>query len=193
MKKFESKVIKALEQSGSDKQFRHNYASTYAKFLFGKEINNMLEIGIANHIPEKSSLWAWKEIFPQTNIYAVDIDHNKMISDDEKITTYVVDQSSEESLSDFKKKIGSTKFDYILDDGSHVFSHAKITFEQLFETLSDHGVYLIEDVVKTDNGWQQSVKNWEDYLPEVEGITFEIIDTKPELNDDSIIIVIRRK
>lgn len=193
MKKFESKVIKALEESGSDKQFNHNYASTYAKFLFGKDINNMLEIGIANHIPEKSSLWAWKEIFPQTNIYAVDIDQNKMIFDDERIATYVVDQSSEESLSDFKKNISPAKFDYILDDGSHVFSHAKVTLEQLFETLNDDGIYLIEDVVKTDNGWQQSVKDWEDYLPTLDGITFEIVDTKPELDDDSIIIAIRRK
>ena len=192
MKDFEDKIIKALDKSGSDKQYNHNYSIAYSKFLFGKTIKNMLEIGIANYVPEKSSLWAWKEIFPETNVYAVDIDSSKMVSA-ERIKTYVVDQSSKDSLSKFKNDVDVEKFEYILDDGSHVFDHAKVTFEELFEMLEDDGIYLIEDVTKSDNGWQQSVKDWQDYLSGLNGIEYDIVDCKPELDDDSIVIGIWRK
>lgn len=192
MKDFEDKIIKALDKSGSDKQYNHNYSIAYSKFLFGKTINNMLEIGIANYVPEKSSLWAWKEIFPETNIYAVDIDGSKMVSA-ERIKTYIVDQSSKESLSKFKRDLDIEKFEYILDDGSHVFDHAKVTFEELFDILEDDGIYLIEDVVKSDNGWQQSVKDWQEYLSGLDGIEYDIVDCKPEEDDDSIVIGIWRK
>jgi hypothetical protein len=36
--------------------------------------------------------------------------------------------------------------DIVLDDGSHVSSHQRVSFEVLFPLLSDGGLYMIEDM-----------------------------------------------
>lgn len=186
MQYFTDILKRYLDDSGSDKDRDHNYSVAYEKFLDNRDVKNMLEIGIANVVPEKSSLWAWKSIFPEAHIYGIDVVPGKMIESD-RITTSVVDQSSLDQLTKFKDSTG-VKFDIILDDGSHVFDHAWLTFSVLFESISDGGIYLIEDIHKQAGTWQQSVSEWTDSLDKIEGISYSVIDCIPEKNDDSVVI-----
>lgn len=188
-------LVNEINKSGSDKQTSHNYCFAYQRLLKkmpGSEINSFLEIGITNTDPENSSLHAWSRLFPSASIYGIDIAARKIFAKD-NIVTYEADQSSIPDLSRFMQSIDYKKFDVILDDGSHVFDHAKISFYYLFNHLNQGGLYMIEDVAKVQNGWQQTVSDWNSYLSSIEGIEYEIIDTVPDQpGDDSIVIGIWR-
>ena len=192
IEKFENLIKEKLDLSGSDKISFHNYHPAYAEFLYEVDINSILEIGIANGHAEygETSISAWKAIYPKADIYAIDIveDKVKMVNDGGYAKAYVVDQSSSESIQKFIKESGIKELDMILDDGSHIFEHARITFETLFDLISDDGIYMIEDVVKGQHSGQQTVQEWEEYLESIKGINFEIIDTLPDKQDDSIVI-----
>jgi hypothetical protein len=190
-KKITAKISTAMNESGSDKQKDHNYAHAYSYFLskiIPKENINFLEIGIANIDSRKSSIHGWSRIFRNSNIYAIDKDHRKMISTD-KIKTFVADQGCVVQLSIFIEQLKNPNFDVILDDGSHYFSDASISFRYLFEFLKKDGVYMIEDVSKNPSTWQQNIYQWEEFLNQYENIGYEIIDClqdRPE--DDSVVI-----
>lgn len=200
-KSLELKIASEMNKCGSDKQSDHNYSTGYVSFL--KRINslnniNFLEIGITNTIPDKSSLHGWSKIFDSSNIYGIDIVPEKMI-DEKNIKTFIANQNSIVDLSKFMDYIDYAKFDVILDDGSHIFKHAKTSFEYLFKYLKNDGIYMIEDIWKTNNipGWasgQQTVEDWNNFLSRIENIEYEIIDCQPERIDyNSVLIGIWRK
>lgn len=186
-------IINHLEKSGSDKQFNHNYSVAYHKFLSGKTIKNFLEIGIANQDIYETSLYAWKNIFPEAHIYGIDNDPEKMITDIEGISTFVCDQNSAEDLNKFIESCKNIKFDVILDDGSHYFEHAKTSYEFLFDRLSENGIYLIEDIYKNSISDQQNVNQWVSFLELQNNIMYDVFDCRPEVNDNSVVIAIWRK
>ena len=191
-----NRISEIMDRCGSDKQKDHNYSEGYSYLIdkvLGISPNAMLEIGIANQVPEESSLHGWAEVFPHADIYGIDIAPRKMIETD-RIKTFIADQSEPFDLSKFKSAIGRRKLDIILDDGSHVFRHALVSFEVLFSMLSPHGLYMIEDVSKANESWEQTVSEWEKYLSLRNDINYEIIDCKPEnTQDDSVLIGIWRK
>ena len=190
------KLVNEINKTGSDKQNGHNYCFAYEKFFKQTKSNtvkNFLEIGITNNDPSNSSLHGWSAIFPTANIYGIDIAARKIFAKD-NIKTFEADQSSIVDLSNFMQAIDYKKLDVILDDGSHVFDHAAISFRYLLNHLSDDGLYMIEDVAKSSNGWQQTVKEWEAYLSVQDQVSYEIIDTMPNrFDDDSIVIGIWKK
>lgn len=189
-----SRIAEVMNECGSDKDSAHSYSEGYSYFIdkvLGRTPETFLEIGIANVSPENSSLHGWSKIFPNAMIYGIDIQPEKMIQSS-KISTFVVDQSSILDLSNFKKSVPS-RFDVILDDGSHIFNHAAVTFTSLFNRLSSNGLYMVEDVGKS-NIWGQSVDQWNDLLSQNDMIHYEIIDCKPSKpEDDSVLIGIWRK
>jgi cephalosporin hydroxylase len=68
---------------------------------------------------------------------------DKSFVDEDRITTFVADQSDPESLRAVAGKIG--ELDVIIDDGSHLSPHILVTFETLFPLLRDGGIYAVED------------------------------------------------
>lgn len=103
---------------------------------------NILEIGIA----QGGSLEMWDKYFSDCHIVGVDIRdklQNKF-KDKDNINVYIGDQSS----VDFWDKVvwDESKFDIVIDDGSHNCSDQIITFEKLFKFVNDDGLYIIEDV-----------------------------------------------
>jgi hypothetical protein len=182
----------AFDKSGSDKSSRHRYEVGYAQIL-PDDVTALLEIGIANaHVsPDVTSLTAWAELFPDAVIVGADIVPEKMMNK-ENIKSFLIDQSSEQSLSKFKEDVGM-KFDVIIDDGSHMFSHAKITFKILFDLLEESGIYIIEDIGKF-GGYGQSVDQWRNLMNMVDDVEYGVIDTYPEnKSDDSVLLWIKRK
>jgi uncharacterized protein YaeQ len=188
------KLLELLfSKHGSDKADPHAYHETYGDIL-PKTLDNLLEVGISNTDANHSSLHAWSELYPDAKIWGADIVIEKLINHG-NISSYYLDQSSVESLNNFKSFL-KNKFDVIIDDGSHYFEHAKLTLELLLENLKDDGVYCIEDIAK-EYLWycNQTVKQWEDYLNTRKDITYEVYDSRPDLGnaDDSIVICIRKK
>jgi hypothetical protein len=134
----------------------HTYSPIYFKLL--KDIRmsakNILEIGIGtipimtavgikDYVPG-ASIRGWRDFFPNATIYAVDIEESVMFTDD-RIITDVVDQSSVDSIRKFTNKVNK-KFDFIIDDGSHLIDHMIISAYELTNSLNDGGIYIIEDI-----------------------------------------------
>ena len=131
---------------GSDKYYNYRELYDIVQYLIPKKrAKKILEIGIGGHdIPfgGGQSLRALNFFYSEANIFGMDI-NDKTFLDGGRIKTIKADQSDEISLNKVAKEYGP--FDLIIDDGSHFVSHQKITFQSLFHSLSDGGLYICED------------------------------------------------
>ena len=143
---------------GSDKDTRHSYGEIYFDLLNGKESPRVLEIGVGsvNDFPYSGlaaggGLQAFRKKFPNSEIIGLDIDPESIeIIKSLGFQGYLVDQTSEISLSEVKRALSSDgKFDLIIDDGFHD-PHANVrTLKALFDLVADDGTYVVEDVHET--------------------------------------------
>jgi hypothetical protein len=124
---------------------KHKYAKFYESFLSDKreDIGLILEIGVCGG----KSLKTWYDYFPNANIIGLDID-DKSIYNNERVFTFILDQSNEDQLKHFVNECieKKYKFDMILDDGSHHMFDQQITFGYLFPILKSGGIYILEDL-----------------------------------------------
>jgi len=74
-----------------------------------------------------ASLYAWRDYFPNAQIYGADIDRKILFTAD-RIKTFWVDQLSKESITSLWAEVGETDFDIILDDGLHTFEAGSTFF-----------------------------------------------------------------
>lgn len=134
---------------GSDKHQSggHSYGFTYAEYLrrFRYRRIRFLEIGIGgySHTFGGRSLLAWKAFFPFARIVACDLVAKPQLAG-ARVQIRQTDQSSADDLARLAKEDGP--FDVIIDDGSHFSAHQIFSFERLFDSLNDGGIYFIEDV-----------------------------------------------
>jgi hypothetical protein len=130
---------------GNDKVTNHRYDLIYPKFIEDLKYKKikMLEIGLGTYSDGTGhSRNMWKEYFPNSEIYVMDINENFQ---DEIGLVIGGDQSKKEDLEIVSNICG--KLDFIIDDGSHVPEHQIKTFNLLFrKNLVNGGVYIIEDV-----------------------------------------------
>ena len=126
----------------TDKIRHHGYHRFYGWFLSelrGKHVE-LLEIGL-NHL---GSVSLWKAYFHNgVSINGIDIDEKT--SDFPDVYCHKVDQGDEAQLRAFAEKMAS-RFDVIIDDGSHVPNHQMLTLQILWSSLRAGGVYIIEDI-----------------------------------------------
>jgi hypothetical protein len=141
------------------KDIGHDYIESYEKLFFSNKdvIKNVLEIGTGclehenamirgcSNYKNGNSIRMWRDYFPKANVYSIDIYEEGMIHNEERIKTFVADQSSKENLEYVKNQIGD-EIDIIIDDGSHIAAHQVFSFIHLEMSLSDKGIYVIEDV-----------------------------------------------
>ena len=140
----------------SDKSSKHNYHYIYGSLFKNKEkIKKVLEIGLGtddeNIISNMgkngkpgASLRAFKDYFNKASIYGADID-KKILFSENRIKTYFVDQTNDQSLRMLFKKIGNN-FDLIVDDGLHAV-HANINLLNVgLKYLKKDGWMVIEDI-----------------------------------------------
>jgi hypothetical protein len=144
-----------------DKNIRtghHDYIQGYSS-LFDEirdNVNTLLEIGIGSVENEQmrgvwdigyktgNSLRCWEEYFKNASIYGMDIyDHSNLSNG--RITVFAADQSSESDLHSCLNKM-TLPLDIIIDDGSHIGEHQKMSFMILEKFLSPTGIYVIEDI-----------------------------------------------
>lgn len=164
----------------------HSYGDAYdeifEKFDYQSNIN-FLEIGIQ----KGGSLCAWKDYFPNGNIYGIDIvdcildeyrrpDFNYIISD-------IKDLSIKETLKD-------VMFDLIIDDGSHHIKDVVFVVSNYLDKLNKGGYLIIEDC--------QYPREWFLIIKELVTSEYEIgfrdlRNHTPYSSYDNFLITIKRK
>jgi hypothetical protein len=121
----------------------HHYLEVYDRHLArfrGKQVR-LLEIGVQHG----GSLQIWRQYFgPQAIIFGIDIDEKCRDFDDEDGRVRIGSQADPEFLQEVVKEMGG--IDIVIDDGSHVASHQRISFDCLYPLLNNNGVYLCEDL-----------------------------------------------
>lgn len=121
----------------------HHYIPIYdryfSRFRGGKV--RFLEIGIN----KGGSLQMWRRYFGEDAvIYGIDINQDCAKFDGQAAQVRIGSQADPAFLNDLVDEMGGV--DLILDDGSHRMPHVRASFETLFPRLSEHGVYMIEDL-----------------------------------------------
>jgi hypothetical protein len=131
-----SKLQQLGELHGTDKATWHKYCDFYESVL-PKEINSLLEIGVK----DGASLKMWRDYYhPYATVIGMDILPVKKI---DGVITVKYDATKNGPLIKFYSLI---KFDIIIDDGSHICSDQRKSFELLWPLVKPGGFYIIEDV-----------------------------------------------
>jgi len=132
---------------GTDKWGLHFYTPVYHELfcrLRDRPIR-LLEIGVGGYDLKTSggaSLAMWADYFSEGQITSIDI-MEKRLPLHPRIKLF---QGSQENAGLLKRVCDERgPFDVIIDDGSHVPKHVVATFQHLFPTLADGGIYVIED------------------------------------------------
>lgn len=157
---------------------KHNYLDFLEFYFHSRQqrnaVKNILEVGIGSNFLDMpstmgskaipgASLRMWRDFFPNSTVYGVDIDSRILFKED-RIYTDKVDQNNPEEIDKFKKKFKLKKnsFQLIIDDGHHIFSHNLTFFENTIDLLSLNGLFIIEDV--NDSTYFNFMKYFEDRI-----------------------------
>jgi hypothetical protein len=100
----------------------------------------LLEIGVLHG----GGLQLWRKYLgPDAVIFGADIHPRCQALDQPDLPVRIGSQADPEFLRDVVREMGGV--DIVIDDGSHINEHQKLSFEVLFPLLSDGGVYIVED------------------------------------------------
>lgn len=134
----------------------HRYTDIYDFILSGirESATDVLECGIGTNNPNiqssmgingapGASLRMWRDYFPNAHVTGLDIDPDIMFEED-RISTFIVDQNSVESINNFKNTVNK-EFDFIIDDGLHEYDPQLTFFKNTFDLLKPNGIFIIED------------------------------------------------
>lgn len=116
------------------------YERHFAKFQ-GKH-PNILEIGVF----QGGSIEMWNDYFDDDcEIVGVDINPACKIleKDFENLSIHIGDQANAKFWQTLKQT--APRFDIIIDDGSHYTNGQICTFREMYDHMTDEGVYLCED------------------------------------------------
>ena len=121
-----------------------NFYTSYLTHLKNKKIK-ILEIGSFSG----ASAAAFKKYFLNSSIFCFDINISKFIYSSKDIHVYGLDVNNKRNLKEYLEaitsKTKSSKFDIIIDDGSHNLSDLISSLKNLFEHVQNGGFYIIED------------------------------------------------
>lgn len=167
---------------GTDKAIpEHNFTEFYDEEfnLITDNIQTVLEIGIAYG----SSLRMWQEYFPNAMIHGIDIDPKTMINENRIISHNL----NEIDFQTFDEVFKNTKFDIIIDDGSHIISHQKAMFLHYIKYLTPNGYYILEDLhTSFMNGYIDDDITTYEFLKSIDKEKYDILDLKFFHNMDKV-------
>ncbi len=130
-----------FKKSGARMHKPRHYFEAYAfhlKSFIDKPVN-LLEIGIGNG----GSLEMWKNYFKKGLIYGLDCRPECKEYEGDKIHVFIGDQADVGFLENTVKDVC---FDIIIDDGGHKMIEQLTSFNVLFPSLNNGGVYIVEDL-----------------------------------------------
>lgn len=141
---------------GTDKSSAyHGYMDVYQKYLEGKKVQNLLELGVAHG----KSLFMWREIFPEALIVGVDNDPMCRIHQRLNIDVVIADASDPARMAGLSMLYGP--FDVIIDDCDHEEKQARISLEELYFRMPEGGLYFIEDFDAESDFVKWLVEKWQ--------------------------------
>ena len=125
------RVHKWVHYLGIYERYLNRYCGTAVK---------MLEIGVN----KGGSLDLWRDYFgPSATIFGIDIDPECANHVTAPNQVRVGSQDDPAFLKCVIDELGTP--DIVLDDGSHIGRHQRVSFDVLFPLLKDNGLYIIED------------------------------------------------
>ena len=119
-----------------------HYLDVYERYLarYRNTDFRMLEIGVC----DGGSLAMWRRYFgAEATIVGIDIDPRCAELVTAPNIVRIGSQADPAFLAQIMRDLGP--FDVILDDGSHVAQHQSLSFNVLFPSLRENGIYMIED------------------------------------------------
>jgi len=122
----------------------HRYTPAYHEMFKDRreKVKNVLEIGV-NY---GCSLRMWRDYFPKAEIYGLDSNQSCLFADD-RIMCFAGDQNNPYDLLKLMDAVGNeTKFDLIVDDGSHEPRHQIFSAAFFVRCLAKDGIYVVEDI-----------------------------------------------
>jgi len=150
-------LIELVDNRLTDKNTSHSYLDTYEKMFQNKKDKdvNLLEVGIYGG----GSMKLWSEYFANGKIYGVDVRPYNYATDsairNKKNVKLFVDTNAYD-LEFINKQFSETKFDFLIDDGSHLLQDMLFFVEHYSALLKDDGILIVEDVQKWE--WIESLK-----------------------------------
>lgn len=120
-----------------------HYLDIYEKYFAGYRDTpvRMLEIGVY----KGGSLDMWREYFgADATIFGIDIDPECAAYATPPNQIRIGSQDDPQFLRSVANEIGP--LDIVLDDGSHIGRHQRVSFDTLFPAVKDGGLYVIEDL-----------------------------------------------
>lgn len=129
----------------------HEYTPVYFDLLQTQRmlVQSVLEIGVN----KGCSLRMWEEFFPNAQIIGLDIEPSTLFTTTTRIQTIQANQSNPHSLRNALQRARHwrnfdtiTRYDVIIDDGSHAMTDQVVSLNALASLLTDIGVYIIEDI-----------------------------------------------
>ena len=122
------------------------YDSYFLKIRDRVERPHILEIGVL----DGASLSMLNEYFDYNcDIVGIDIEDKTQYASN-NVTIYRADQSDPQFLTWFVDNYRNSKFDIIIDDGSHFWEHQLTSLFYLSPIVAENGIYIIEDVFSSD-------------------------------------------
>lgn len=130
----------------------HHYLEVYDRHLGrflaqrreggqGGNIVRLLEIGVGGG----GSLELWRKYLGINSVvFGIDIDPRRAIAAETDVKVRIGSQADPAFLQSVVGEMGG--IDIVIDDGSHVASHQRASFETLFPILSADGIYICEDL-----------------------------------------------
>ncbi len=167
-------LSRLMRLAGTDKHHPeraggHRYGPAYAEALrpFRWRAIRMLEIGIGGTGDEAGgrSLLAWLAYFPRATVIACDLQDRSALGGGR----LQIRQMNQGDPADLQRVAEEGPFDVIVDDGSHLSAHQRMTFAALFDALMEGGLYVIEDV--QTSYWHRPVGGvvWDGAAPQSAG------------------------
>ena len=165
----------------------------------------LLEVGVSNG----GSLMMWKDYFGKNSkIYGIDIDPRCKEFEKENLKIFIGSQTDLKFLNTIKNQI--PKVDILIDDGGHFMDHQIITFNELFNHISDDGIYLCEDMhtsywVSFGGGYKRAgtfLEYSKSFIDQLNAFHSEQVEFKPDYFTfavdsihyyDSILVIEKRK
>ena len=136
-----------------EKYFRQNNKRLIYKYLhyfdiYDRHFNHyrnkevvILEIGVS----QGGSLQMWKEYFGEkSRIFGIDVDPRCKNLEEENIKIFIGSQSDKNFLREVKTQI--PPIDILIDDGGHTMVQQIVSYEELFDSIKEDGIYLCEDL-----------------------------------------------
>ncbi len=171
-----------VEKYGTDKK-KSGYSYYYEKLFstFRNKKINVLEIGIGTLLPgipstfcgnvglyphytPGGSLRTWRDYFPNSQVYGVDIAEDCKFEED-RIKTFIFDSQDKDSCDD---SLTNLSFDVIIDDGLHTAIAQIKTLQNLFDRVKINGYYIIEDCGGGGDGTHILNDNKKEFLDLIE-------------------------